>query len=152
MSTLGLGCRAGQRPIILGRMTDPVDHELPDFSHTLAFLELNGIPIKKLPHPVIPTDDDVLLIEIVPIGSDAVPEKLLVTMPELREMEDRWKNNQLNLVAPISGGPGSPLVRSNSVASGLSRSGDSRRVAKRSDPTLNSPEAWGRAAPTCRPR
>ena len=110
MSTLGLGCRAGQRPIILGRMTDPVDHELPDSSHTLAFLELNGIPIKKLPHPVIPTDDDVLLIEIVPIGSDAVPEKLLVTMPELREMEDRWKNNQLNLVAPISGGPGVSAV------------------------------------------
>ena len=73
MSTLGLGCRAGQRPIILGRMTDPVDHELPDSSHTLAFLELNGIPIKKLPHPVIPTDDDVLLIEIVPIGPGRSP-------------------------------------------------------------------------------
>ena len=86
-------------------MTDPVDHELPD-SYILTFLELNETPIKKLPHPVIPTDDDVLLIEIEPIGPGPVTEKLLVTMPELRQMEERWKDNRLNLVAPISGGPG----------------------------------------------
>jgi len=55
---------------------------------------------------VSPTDDDVLLIKIEPVEANAVPEELLVTMPELREMEERWKDNRLNLVAPISGGPG----------------------------------------------
>ena len=59
--------------IIRVRMTDPVDYELPD-SYILTYLELNGTPINKLPHPVIPTDDDLLLIEIKPIHPGPVTE------------------------------------------------------------------------------
>jgi len=86
-------------------MTDSVDYELPD-SYRLTYLELIGTPIKKLPHPVIPADDDVLLIEIEPIHPDPVTEKLLVTLQELRQIEARWKDNRLKLIAPLSGAEG----------------------------------------------
>jgi hypothetical protein len=87
------------------RMTDPVDYELPD-CYRLTYLDLNGTTIKNLPHPVIPADDDVLLIEIEPIHPDPVTEMLLVTLQELRQIEARWKDNRLNLIAPLSGAEG----------------------------------------------
>jgi hypothetical protein len=57
----------------------------------------------------MPQDDDLLRVLIEPLHSDhalAKKEELLISFRELREMQDRWKENRLNLVNELSGEPG----------------------------------------------
>jgi hypothetical protein len=89
-------------------MPTPSEYDLPD-SFILTYLEYKGIPFKQGPQPFEPQDDDSLRILIEPIHPDpalAKKEELLITFRELREMQDQWKENRLNLVTELSGEPG----------------------------------------------
>jgi hypothetical protein len=89
-------------------MADSSKVEVPDSYH-LIILAINDTPVKQLPRPLTPSDEDRILVRIEPIHVDptlAQPKELIVTMPELREMQYAARNNQVFLVAELSGEPG----------------------------------------------
>jgi hypothetical protein len=89
-------------------MTDSSKVELPDSYH-LTILEINGVPIEKLPRPLTSTDEDSLRVRIQDIHIDPALAKekyLYVTLPELREMQHPVQGNRLVLISELSGEPG----------------------------------------------
>jgi hypothetical protein len=90
-------------------MTDSSKVELPE-SYYLTILEINGIPVEKLPRPLTGTDEDSLRVRIEDIHIDAAAlakEKYLyVKLAELREMQHPVQGNQLVVINELSGEPG----------------------------------------------
>jgi hypothetical protein len=79
-------------------------------SYTLTFLEINGVPFTQLSQPVELSKSDKARISIEPIDPGRGPlsktEELIVTMAELRGIEEQCKENRLSLVTELSGEPG----------------------------------------------
>ena len=79
-------------------------------SYILTFLEVNGVPFTRLSQPVELSESAKIRVSLEPVhpGLDPFPktEEFIVTMTELRGMEEQCKENRLSLVTELSGEPG----------------------------------------------